>query len=503
MIPDISEKLSCLKKNPKILKGIFRGIEREALRTQKNGIFSENKHPYNIGSALTHRWITTDFAENLLEFITPTSNSIDYLLSFLKNLHSFVASKTPHERIWPFSIPYSYNADTNIKIAQYGLSKIGKIKTTYRIGLKKRYGDLENTISGVHYNFSLPITFWKCWNEKKYVTSISSGYFNLIRNYYQFGWIIPYLFGASPAISKHLFRDKHQIYNFKKPKENILYLPWSTSLRLSNIECIHKKIIDLNIMFNDLNSYVRSLNNAITTPSKKFVNIGLKDANGNLQQLNTNFLQMESELYTQIRPKIRTYNNESFTEALQKRGVEYVEIRSLDINPFSSIGINKTQILFLDLFLIWCALIDSPPMNKNKFLLIIQNWKKIIFEGRKPNQKIYITNPSKANTLEEIVKIIFNDLKKIAWILDDNEKNFLYQKTCEKMILFFKNPELTYSAKCLKLFLEDGAMNTALYLSNQYHKNFIETCSHNIHKNMLEQEVINSHKKQKEIEGQE
>ncbi|QCI22258.1 glutamate--cysteine ligase [Buchnera aphidicola] len=500
MIQDISKKLTWLKKNPGILKGIFRGIERETLRIKKNGKFSESLHPKSIGSPLTHKWITTDFAENLLEFVTPTSNNINYLISFLKDLHSFVALKIQNERIWPFSMPYCYDNDTNIKIAQYGISNLGRKKNIYRIGLKNRYGNLINTISGVHYNFSLPLNFWMHSKEQNQKDVVSSGYLNLIRNYYRFGWIIPYLFGSSPAIPSHFLQNTKKKYQFKKNKENIFYLPWSTSLRISDIGYTSTKIIDLNIMFNDLNSYLKSLKKALTTPYKKFVDIGLKDKNGNFQQLNTNILQLENELYTQIRPKRTTRNGETLIEALNSRGIEYVEIRSLDINPFSPIGINKNQILLLDLFLIWCALIDAPKMNKSDFLFTTKNWEKIIFEGRKPNQKIYINQKNEKKTLVEIGETIFKDLNKIAYILDNSENNFLYQKACKKIISFFKNPELTYSAQCLKRFIQTGAKKTGLELSNKYHKIFIERSDRIFYKKFLEEEVKNSHQKQKNIE---
>ncbi|QCI25038.1 glutamate--cysteine ligase [Buchnera aphidicola (Rhopalosiphum padi)] len=502
MIEDISKKIAWLKNQPVILKDIFRGIERETLRIEKNGNFSNTKHPYLLGSSLTHKWITTDFSENLLEFITPTSNSINYLLNFLNNLHSFVAYNIQHERMWPFSIPYLYDKSTTIKIAQYGNSRLGKIKSLYRKGLKNRYGDLVNTISGIHYNFSLPKIFWK--NRKKYEKNsdyISCGYLNLIRNYYRFGWVITYLFGASPAISKHFLKNKK--HEFKENIENILYLPWSTSLRLSDIGYTKTPITELNIMFNDLKSYIESLHKAINTPSKKFSDIGIKNKKGEFLQLNTNILQMESELYTLIRPKRKTNPGESLLEALGKRGIEYVEIRSLDINPFSSIGINKKQILILDLFLIWCALINAPKMNKENFLVNNKNWDKIILEGRKPNQKIYINSKYETKTLIEIGETIFQDLKKIAKILDDQSKNFEYQQACQETMLFFKNPELTYSAQFLKLIIKNGIKKTGLDLANKYHKQFINKFHYNSDKNILERETIRSHKKQKQIENNE
>lgn len=497
MIEDISEKITWLEKNSSILKNIYRGIERETLRIKKNGDFSNTQHPYKIGSSLTHRWITTDFSENLLEFITPKTNSIDDLLNFLKNLHSFVAYKNPKELMWPFSIPYIYKKSTKIQIAKYGSSNYGAFKTLYRKGLKIRYGDLKNTISGIHYNFSLPTAFWK----KDKIDNASSGYLNLIRNYYRFGWIIPYLFGSSPAILENFLTNKK--YKFQKNKEGILYLPWSTSLRLSDMGYTSTSIQDLNITFNNLGSYVDSLKKAINTPSKKFSDLGLINQFGEFQQLNTNILQLENELYTQIRPKRNINFGESLLDAIQNRGIEYVEIRSLDINPFSSIGINKNQILFLDLFLIWCSLMHSPKINKTDFLFITKNWNKIIFEGRKPNQKIYI-NENKKYKLKKIGKRIFQDLKKIAIIFDNELKNSEYQKVCDKKILFFEDPKLTYSAKFLNIFIENSSIKkTGLNLANTYHNQFIKRFYYNSHKKILEDETIRSHKKEKEIEKNE
>lgn len=217
-----------MENQPKILKNIFRGVERETLRIEKNGNFSNMKHPYSIGSPLTHKWITTDFSENLLELVTPPSDNVNHLLKFLKDLHSFVAYKIKNERMWPFSIPYLYNKSTKIKIAEYGNSRLGKIKNIYRKGLKNRYGDLINTISGIHYNFSLPKIFWENWKKYKKKSKnedyISYGYLNLIRNYYQFGWIIPYLFGASPAISKYFLNGKKSTTSKKRRKYIIFTL---------------------------------------------------------------------------------------------------------------------------------------------------------------------------------------------------------------------------------------------------------------------------------------
>lgn len=161
MIPDVSEALSWLEKHPEALTGIGRGIERESLRVQPDGHLSQQGHPGTLGSALTHEWIITDFAESLLEFVTPVDRDVSHLLAFLRDIHRHVSRELGNERLWPFSMPCIIRDPENITLAQYGTSNIGRMKTVYREGLKHRYGSLMQVISGLHYNFSLPEAFWK------------------------------------------------------------------------------------------------------------------------------------------------------------------------------------------------------------------------------------------------------------------------------------------------------------------------------------------------------
>lgn len=183
MIPDVSQALAWLEKHPQALKGIQRGLERETLRVNADGTLATTGHPEALGSALTHKWITTDFAEALLEFITPVDGDIEHMLTFMRDLHRYTARNMGDERMWPLSMPCYIAEGQDIELAQYGTSNTGRFKTLYREGLKNRYGALMQTISGVHYNFSLPMAFWqaKCGDisgaDAK--EKISAGYFAL------------------------------------------------------------------------------------------------------------------------------------------------------------------------------------------------------------------------------------------------------------------------------------------------------------------------------------
>ncbi|MGL5154498.1 MAG: glutamate--cysteine ligase, partial [Aeromonas veronii] len=147
------------------LKGIRRGIERECLRITPDGRLAQSDHPRALGSALTHPNITTDYSESLLEFITPATDSIDSLMEQLGDIHHHVIQHLGDERIWPLSMPCFVGGEESIRLAQYGSSNIGKMKTLYRQGLKNRYGSLMQVIAGVHFNFSMPDSFWSEWQD--------------------------------------------------------------------------------------------------------------------------------------------------------------------------------------------------------------------------------------------------------------------------------------------------------------------------------------------------
>lgn len=472
MIPDLSQALLWLEAHPDALKGIGRGIERETLRVSPDGFLATTAHPASLGSALTHKWITTDFAEALLEFITPVDRDIDHLLAFLRDIHRHVARELGEERMWPMSMPCRVDPEQDIELAQYGSSNIGQMKTLYRQGLKNRYGALMQIISGVHYNFSLPLSFWQAWAGVKDAESgkeaISAGYLQLIRNYYRFGWVIPYLFGASPAVCSSFLQGKESTLPFERSDKGLLSLPFATSLRLSDLGYTNKSQSSLEMTFNHLPDYIAGLKAAIKTPSEEFAAMGVKNSAGDWLQLNTNVLQIENELYAPVRPKRVTRSGEAPSDALQRGGIEYIEVRSLDINPFSPTGVDADQVRFLDLFLIWCTLADAPEMNSAELACTRKNWDLVITEGRKPGLTLGMGCSETQYALVDLGKMLFNDLRRIAETLDSQGDNQLYQQVCNRLMASFDDPDLTYSARFLQMLKENGIEATGLALAGQY-----------------------------------
>ncbi|UDG79902.1 glutamate--cysteine ligase [Candidatus Steffania adelgidicola] len=505
LIPDVSTALSWIEANSQSLTGIRRGVEREALRINENGSLAKTLHPESLGSALTHQWITTDFAEAQLELITPVDDDIAHMLELLRDIHRYVLRNLGDERLQPMSMPYFIDDAQPIKVAQYGISNLGRMKTLYRKGLKNRYSGLMQLIAGVHYNFSLPLAFWQAYvgitDEVSGKEEISAGYLRLIRNYYRFGWIIPYLFGASPGICPSFLKARTTALPFKKAPSGLVYLPYATSLRLSELGYTNQSQRQLGLTFNHLEEYVFNLKKAIKMPCADYQRIGLKQ-NGRYLQMNTNVLQIENELYTPIRPKRVLHLDESPSDALMRGGIEYVEVRSLDINPFSPVGIDEEQARFLDLFLIWCVLAEAPEMNAKELHFTRINWNRVILEGRKPGLMLGVNLGSKEELLSTLGKSLFKDLRHLGVILDRNNTNTHYQEVCDKLVSGFDEPEHTLSARFLDQLIEHGISGIGIILANNYRQMLRDEPLQVLSDSRLEDERIQSWKRQSILEAE-
>ena len=503
ILTDFSARLQQVASNPQTFKQFGRGIEREALRYDLDDNLALTPHPKDLGSTLTNQWITTDFSESLLEFITPVSNDVDELLNQLKDVHHFTMTKMGNEKLWPMSMPCYVSDEDKIPLAEYGTSNVGRMKNLYRQGLKHRYGSLMQIISGVHFNFSFPDSYWDSLygeqTEQERADSKSEGYFGLIRNYYRFGWIIPYLFGASPALCPSFIQGRETGLDFDNIGKT-LYLPYATALRLSDLGYTNSAQSDLKIGFNSLDEYLTGLQNAMNKPSERFAQLGVK-VNGEHRQLNSNVLQIENELYAPIRPKRVAKNGEKPSEALKRGGVEYIEVRSLDVNPFSPIGVSKQQVLFLDLFVAWCGMKDSEPMKEGDLECWRSNWTNIILEGRKPGLEFKLCCDQDSNSLQYWGKLMFEQLNQIAIEMDKAHGSTDYQDVCSTLVTWIDNPELTISGRLLDDIKQAGGIGkVGNELGLQYRDELLSHQYQVYNQAMMEQEVIRSLIEQKEIE---
>ncbi len=463
ILTDFSKRLQKVAKNADNFRLFCRGVERETLRYSLGGRLATTPHPEGLGAALTNRWITTDFSESLLEFITPVSANISETLDQLADIHHFTQTQMNGEKFWPLSMPCFVEGEDSIQLAQYGRSNIGKMKTLYRNGLKHRYGSLMQIISGVHFNFSFPESFWDSLygeqSEAERKACKSEGYFTLIRNYYHFGWLIPYLFGASPALCESFLDGKQSALPFEKLGKT-LYLPYATSLRLSDLGYTNTSQSELKISYNTLELYLEGMNRAIRTPSEEFARIGVR-AGGEHRQLNANILQIENELYAPIRPKRVAKFGEKPSEALQRGGVEYIEVRALDVNPFSPVGITEQQIRFLDLFLTWCLIRDARCMDNKELGCWKDNWNQVILEGRKPGLILKAGCCGEQIALADFGREIFSELKAIAGVMDSACGGNDYLSTCQELETWIEHPELTLSGQLLDKIQECGGNGLA------------------------------------------
>ncbi len=469
------------KKNAALLGGILRGIEREALRTDSNGVLSQKPHPSGLGSALAHPQITTDFSEALLEFITPPTHQVDDLLAHLEAIHKYTATKLGDEMLWATSMPCVLGDDSDIPVARYGKSNNGLMKTIYRIGLGHRYGRSMQTVAGIHYNFSLPDAFWAFLSrEQNSLDDLQAfkndRYFKMIRNFRRHYWLLIYLFGASPALCKTFVANKaHGLQELSDG--HTLYLPHATSLRMGDLGYQSKVQESLYACYNNSCSYIKSLCCAITRSHSDYEKIGLKDSDEQFNQLNTSILQIENEFYSSIRPKRTAQPGETALTALQNRGVEYIEVRCLDVDPNSPLGVTREQIAFLDTFLVYCALKDSPDTNPDEAKQILSNQKAIVNRGREPGLTLEHHENGKLKTLKakDWAIDLLQNMEEVAKLLDASQNTDAHQKSLQTQRDKVLDSQLTPSAKILNT-LQDNQQSFGAYaldLSKQHQQTLL------------------------------
>ena len=357
---------------PTRLQGMRRGVEKESLRAQPGGALALTPHPAALGSALTHPHITTDFSESQIELVTGAHLNAATTLAELTELHQFtyrVMQEAGDEMLWVSSMPCGLPTDETIPIARFGSSNVGRAKSVYRMGLSHRYGRRMQTISGIHYNWSLP--------------GVSSeAYFGLIRNFRRHAFLLLYLFGASPAVCSSFVAGRQ--HELQKLAANTMYMPHGTSLRMGRLGYQSDAQASLAVSYNSLEGYAASLADALTRPYPAYAAVGIRNPGGDYNQLGDTLLQIENEFYGTIRPKRVIYPGERPLHALRERGVEYIEVRLMDLDPFVPVGIKAETMDFLDVFLLHCLQTDSPPDSPAEIAELARNQHRTAARGREP-----------------------------------------------------------------------------------------------------------------------
>jgi glutamate--cysteine ligase len=422
---------------PAALRSLLRGIEKESLRVRPEGSLARTPHPAGLGSALTHPNVTTDFSESQIELVTGVHPDAEACIGELTEIHQIVYRNIGDEVLWCASMPCGLPADEDIPLGRYGSSNVGRAKTVYRMGLSHRYGRRMQAISGIHYNFSIPVI-------------TTEEYFALIRNFRRHSWLLLYLFGASPAVCSSFVKGrKHQLQELRP---GTFYLPHATSLRMGRLGYQSEAQASLAVSYNSLESYGASLQDALTRPYPPYEAIGIREGD-DYKQLSTSLLQIENEFYGTIRPKRVIRTGERPLHALRERGVEYVEVRLMDLNPFLAVGIDAGTTRLLDVFLMHCLLSDSPPDSLQEIEANARNHLLAATRGREPDLRLACG--SQEATLAEWGGSILAESAPIAAALDAANGGSAYRDALAAAVAALGDPASTPSARVLEAMRKD------------------------------------------------
>lgn len=414
-------------KNEEILE-MKVGIERECLRITREGFLSKEKHPESFGNKLTNPYITTDFSESQLEFITPALKSSKENYDFLENLYNIAALNSKEDEIiWPQSMPCTLPEE--IPIAIYDNSTRGKEAREYREYLIKKYGKDKQLITGIHYNFSYSDDFikkvYKIQNSKKDFRGFKDEfYLKLSRQYLRYGWLIIYLLGATPKTLDN---------------SGLKYESKAISLRNSKLGYRNKE--ELLINYNSVAEYVSSIN----------------------KYIDDKILIAPKELYSQVR--LKTYNEEDPLKSLLKGGIKYLEYRAIDINPLDKAGIAYNDIEFLKIFNLF-LIMEEESSYDNWQVEAIKNSDKVCTYGL--TDITLLKNGLKVNKKDWALQVI----EKIECL--NSELSLHKDNIIEEIKARILDEKLTYAFKVLEGIKKEGDIKFFLNLANKYKKGAYE-----------------------------
>ncbi|NNC55098.1 MAG: glutamate--cysteine ligase, partial [Pseudomonadales bacterium] len=412
------------------------------------------------------------------------------------------------EILWATSMPCRLQGDDKIPIAEYGSSNVGRMKHVYRQGLAYRYGRTMQVIAGVHFNYSVPVGLWPLLrkmeqDERPLREYIDARYFDLLRNFQRVGWLILYLFGSSPAVCKSFFGGRPQ--SLSEFDAHTVYGRHATSLRMSDIGYHNTSQANLDISYNRLDDYVAGLEYAIHTPYPPYERVGVRKNGGSgdpgdYNQLSTSMLQIANEYYSFARPKQIAMSGEKPTLALRRRGVAYIEVRALDVDPFSAVGVREDTMRFIEVLLLNCLLTESAPANTDERKNNQFNYSRAACCGRTPGIKLL--DGGAERDLQEWAIAICEGLAPLADLLDAGTGNG-YAASVRARLEEVRNPESTPSARILAEMRErqESFFDFALRHSQAYSDDFARQPPDDEITTRFVEMAARSHASQRDIEA--
>ena len=419
-----------------IKKGNF-GIEKESLRVKENGELAITPHPKIFGDKIKNPFITVDFSESQLELITPAEKSVKEAYNFLKNIHEIVSINLKEEYLWSQSVPPILPNENEIPIAKFPNNKDLEI---YREKLAEKYGRKKQLLSGIHFNFSFDDEFLEeLYNLlkpnaefKKFKNSV---YLKISRNYFKYGWIIIYLLGASPVV--HETYLKKCLDRMKKYSEDTYYFEDIVSFR--NSSCGYRNKDDFFVNYDSVDSYINSLNRLIE--EKK--------------------ISSPKEYYSPIR--LKTKKTKEILNELKNNGVDYLEFRSIDLNPFSEIGVEELDLEFLHLFILFLYLKEDETFTEKDYFRYLKNQELLANNGNSKDFKLICCEDTEISPKEYSLILIDEIEKELKDILAFTEKD-------RKILEFQRNKILSkslYTERILKGIKEKGFVNFHIDLAKK------------------------------------
>lgn len=387
-----------------IKKGRF-GIEKESVRVNENGELATTPHPEIFGEKTENPYITVDFSESQIEMITPTVNSVEKAYDFLRNIHEIVATNLKDEYLWSQSVPPILPSEELILLGKFPQNKELE---RYREKLALKYGRKKQLLSGIHFNFSFDDEFLKELYElskekisfKEFKNNI---YLKISRNYFKYGWMIIYLLGASPVIHETYLQKC--IDKMKKFTDDTYYFENLVSFR--NGSCGYRNEKDFFVNYENVDKYVESLEKLIEKES----------------------ISSAKEYYSPIR--LKTKKPKEILKELKNSGIEYLEFRSIDLNPFSEIGIEKVDLEFLHLFILFLFLKDDEPFEEKDYFRYLKNQEILANRGNSGEFRLICCEDKSVSPKEYsmvILEEIERHLKNIGVFTSKDESTLQYQK---------------------------------------------------------------------------